>query len=192
MAAKARSGGSGEAQVEAVQVIYGALEPLSPEERERVIASVQALFGSLPKATSPPASSSAVSSSQASVRPVSLVEVIQDKRPKTNIDNITLFAYYRDQYERLPRFARNDLRGYFSKARLGPPGNYDRDFVEAVKRGWLHEDGSESYITSKGLEAVESGFPTERRIKETKTRSSVRRKPSAKTSKKKSSSTKAR
>jgi hypothetical protein len=35
-------------------------------------------------------------------------------------------------------------------SREAPPANFDRDFVEAVKRGWIHEDGDNSYITSKG------------------------------------------
>jgi hypothetical protein len=48
-------------------------------------------------------------------------------------------------------------------AKEKPPRNYDRDFVEAVKKGWIHEDGAESYITSKGIEAVESGFAGERK-----------------------------
>ncbi len=192
MASK-RSGGS-DGRVNAVQIVYNALEPLSAEDRDKVIASVQALFGGTP--TLPPQTVTAApvvgSLPQASTRPVSLVEVIKEKHPKTNIDTITLFAYYRDFYERLARFARNDLRGYFSKARLGPPANFDRDFVEAVKRGWLQEDGSESYITSKGIEAVESGFPPERRTKETKSRTSGRRKPSTRAAKKKASPKKPR
>jgi len=55
------------------------------------------------------------------------------------------------------------LHSYFSKAREKPPANFDRDFVEAVKRGWIHEEDSESYLTSKGIEAIESGFPSEGR-----------------------------
>jgi hypothetical protein len=43
-------------------------------------------------------------------------------------------------------------------SREHPPRNYDRDFVEVVRRGWIHEDDGNSYITSKGIEAVESGF----------------------------------
>jgi len=32
-----------------------------------------------------------------------------------------------------------------------------------VKKGWIHSDGADSYITSKGIEEVESGFPDERK-----------------------------
>lgn len=65
--------------------------------------------------------------------------------------------------EGIQRFSREDLRGYFAKAKQPPPTNYDRDFVEAGKRGWIHEDGGESYVTSKGIESVESGFAGERK-----------------------------
>ena len=76
---------------------------------------------------------------------------------------VALFAYYRERYERQPRFARGDLLAYFSKAREAPPSNFDRDFSNALKYGWIHEDGAESYLTSKGLEAVETGFKQTRK-----------------------------
>jgi hypothetical protein len=175
-----RSESGGDDRVRAVQDVYNALEPLPAEERERVIASVQALFGvSTPslKATIASGTGPSGAPSDVGARRAGLSEVIQEKRPKTNIDYIALFSYYRDIHERAPRFTRNDLRPYFGKAHLSPPANYDRDFVEAVKRGWLHEDGSDSYITSRGIEAVESGFPTERKPKETRSRSARRRTP---------------
>jgi hypothetical protein len=53
---------------------------------------------------------------------------------------------------------RLNLRTYFSTAKEKPAGNYDRDFASAVKAGWIHEDGADSYLTSRGLEAVESNF----------------------------------
>ena len=64
-------------------------------------------------------------------------------------------------------------------ARQEPPSNYGRDFVEAIKRGWIHEDGENSYITTKGIEAVESGFAEDIRA--------GKRKPPAKKKAKKSS-----
>jgi hypothetical protein len=30
-----------------------------------------------------------------------------------------------------------------------------------VKKGWIHEDGADSYLTSKGVEVVEGAFPGE-------------------------------
>lgn len=81
-----------------------------------------------------------------------------DKQPVTNAQRLALFAFYRERMENLPRFARNDLELYFAKAKEPKPGNFDRDFTNAVKEGWIHEDGSDSYLTSRGVEAVEAGF----------------------------------
>jgi hypothetical protein len=55
-------------------------------------------------------------------------------------------------------------------AKEPPPKNYPRDFNETVRRGWIHEDGTESYITSKGIEAVEAGFPPEAKANKSKSR----------------------
>src|SRR6266851_2446663 len=144
-------------EITALQVVYLALKPLSADDRRKVLASVQALLGTFEAPIESRPMPSAATSQSSSPRPLSLVELIKDKQPKTNIDLITLFAYYRDQFEGQQRFGRNDLRGYFSKAKQNPPSNFDRDFVEAVKRGWLHEDGADSYITSRGMEAIAAG-----------------------------------
>jgi hypothetical protein len=94
---------------------------------------------------------------------MSLNELINEKKPGTSAQFIALFAYYRERYEGLPRFSRNDIESYFSRAKEKPPKNYDRDFVESVKKGWIHEDADDSYLTSKGTEVVESGFAGERK-----------------------------
>jgi hypothetical protein len=155
-------------EVAAHQSVYAALKDLDVETRRRVLASVLALLGMGDvTATSEgskmgnaqetrPSPQPAVSS-----RPMSLIELMQEKNPRTNEERIALFAYYREKYEGYQRFSRRDLEPYFAKGRLAPAANYDRDFVKAVKRGWIHEDGSDSYLTSKGLEAVESSFPGE-------------------------------
>ena len=155
----------------ALQATYSALKPLEPQDRERVLTSVRALFGSAPTEQKAGPAIVQPAASGSSSRPVSLIELIKDKQPKSNMDLITLFAYYRDQVEGRQRFGRNDLRAYFPMAKQNPPGNFDRDFVKAVKRGWLHEDAEDSYITSRGMEAIASGFPGET--------SPGRRKPSA-------------
>jgi hypothetical protein len=151
---KKSSGGGSDPKFKAVQVIYQAISPLSSEERTQVLASVTALLdlpGPVPHPGQTPASPT-------TERPLALVELVQQKTPSTSAQNIALFAYYRDKVERLPHFERDDLRQYFAKAKIPPPTNYDRDFVEAVKKGWLHENGSDSYITNKGIAVVESAF----------------------------------
>lgn len=152
--------------ISALEIVHNALKPLDPDQRKRVLAGV---FQILEISDSPLIVSSKQRSGPSTplspARPLSLNELIQEKSPKTNYQFIVLFAYYREKMEGLSRFARNDLKEYFNKAREKPPTNFDRDFVDAVKKGFLHEDGSESYITSRGLEAVESSFESSNRSK---------------------------
>ncbi len=150
----------------AVQKIFAALEPLDEEARRRVIASALSLLGMGPLSTeplvpfrqrlSPPQTGEQIQKQLE--RRLSPVELFQEKQPATNPQKIALFAYYREQFEGKSRFSRTDLKDYFAKAKESPPANYDRDFNSVVKQGWIHEDGEESYLTSKGLEAVEAGF----------------------------------
>jgi len=156
----------------AVDAVHAALKGLSPADRAKVLAAVAALIdipagekGTLSggQQSRPVRKMSPEASLPASSRPVSLIELVQDKQPSTKPQFIALFAYYREKYESEPRFARGDLEGYFAKARQTPPSNFDRDFAETVRRGWIHEEGADSYVTSRGIEAVEGGFPNERR-----------------------------
>lgn len=157
--------------VDAVRAIYEALEPLDDASRQRAIASAMSLLGmgaasapagatgSLPDA---PAEATPPSQTTQFDRPIGLVELIQERQPVTNAQRIALFAFYRERAEGLPRFSRHDLEGYFPEARVPPPANYDRDFNNAVSQGWIHEDGDQSYLTTKGIEAVEAGFAGKR------------------------------
>jgi hypothetical protein len=176
-------------EIKAHQEVYGAIKELDSETRTRVLSSVLALLGGPPLLAAAidsggPSRAPAVPAAlaPASSRPVSLIELMQEKNPGTNAERIALFAYYREKVEDLQRFERRDLQPYFAKARLSPSANYDRDFVEAVKRGWIHEDGADSYLTSKGVEAVESSFAGQ-----TKKVSGKSAKKTGKSSKRKSS-----
>lgn len=146
--------------VSAVRAILDTLERVPDGDRMRALSAVQALLGTGPMTTGaiPVASAPVRQPATAPPRPLSIVELMKDKNPATNTQKIALFAYYRERVEGLPRFSREDLKGYFAVAKEPPPGNYDRDFTAAVKQGWIHEDGSESYVTSRGLETVEAGF----------------------------------
>ena len=163
-------------EIDAVEAVHSALLPLDTETRKRVLRSVYALlditgadevtvaFGGQAPHKQPLTSQSPTGTPSA--RPVSVVELIKEKQPGTNSQRIALFAYHREKHEGLPRFGREDLESYFSKAKETPSTNFDRDFVEAVKKGWIHEEGDESYITSRGIEAVEAGFAGERKYKQ--------------------------
>lgn len=150
--------------VEAVQQVFEALEPFDDAARQRILSSAVSLLGTaLPSTavltTEGHARGSATSGIRSSAeRPLSPIELMQQKGPATNPQRIALFAYYRERIEGLSRFGKDDLRPYFGKAKQPPPQNFDRDYQKAVKVGWIYDDGPESYLTSKGLEAVEAGF----------------------------------
>jgi len=148
--------------VEAVQAVFDALEPFDDGARSRILQSATSLLGGGFVPPAPVGGGGAPSQAPASRahadRPLSPVELIDQKKPATHPQRIVLFAYYRERAEGLNRFAKDDLKPYFAKAKLPPPQNYDRDFRQTVKLGWIYEDGADSYLTSKGLEAVEAGF----------------------------------
>jgi hypothetical protein len=160
-----------EPEIAALEAVYSALKPLEIEARRRVLASVYSLLEmALPgpiQQGRPPAQAFQVEKPAFTTpgtpvsRPIGLTELIREKGPTTNAERIVCFAYYREKYEGISRFSRNDLRDYFGRAHETPPRNYVRDFGDAVKRGWIHEDEADSYITSKGIELVESSFSTE-------------------------------
>lgn len=164
MASRSRDGST--SPISAVQAVFDALEPLDDATRQKVLASVTALLGMSSPISGGQPTPPLDEQSRAPIaqrpqtfdRPKSLVELIHEKQPKNNAQKIVLFAYYRERVEGNARFAKADLKNYFATAKEKPAGNYDRDFAQAVKAGWIHEDGSDSYLTSKGLEAVESGF----------------------------------
>lgn len=154
--------------VDAVQQVYSALEPFDDQARKRIIDSVVSLLGMRAGVLTTdvqrklPSTATSMTAEQreqdASTRPLSPRELIQEKQPTTNAQRIALFAYYREKVEGLARFSRGDLENYFSKAKEPPPANYSRDFQAAVSLGWIYEDRTDSYLTTKGLEAVEAGF----------------------------------
>lgn len=165
MAPKPR--GAASSPVDAVQAVYAALDPLDSDTRLKVLASVTALLGMSAQSVGQTRQISSSSDDLRSIpnvrtmggdRPKSIVELMQEKQPKSNPQKLALFAYYRERIEGLSRFAKGDLKGYFASAKEKPAANYDRDFSNAVKLGWIHEDGADSYLTSRGLEVVESGF----------------------------------
>ena len=148
--------------VAAVQSVFSALEPFSVADQQRILDSAAALFNlTLPAGTGTHGNQSSdlpPKKPNSGERPLSPVELIQQKNPATNAQRLAIFAYYRENVEGHARFARDDLKQYFSKARVSPPQNFDRDFKSAVQAGWIYEDGVESYLTTKGIEAVETGF----------------------------------
>lgn len=159
---------------EAAVAVMNVLQPLSQEERSRVLQSAAALFGVSVFAAAPVQATnshhnahdaggavhnSASVSGGGSGKRLSIVEFLKEKEPATNSQRIACFAYFRDKTEGSPHFSRADLSGYFAKAKLSAPGpNYARDYNSAVKESWIHDDGAQSYLTQSGEAAVEAGF----------------------------------
>jgi hypothetical protein len=146
----------------ATQTVFKALIGLEPDLQNRVLASALSLLGishSGAQSGSKVVETARPSAPSASSRPsLSPVELIREKEPATNAQRLAIFAYYRDKHEGKARFDRTDLKAYFANAKLPAPSYYDRDFNSAVKLGYIYEDGTDSYITSRGVEAVEAGF----------------------------------
>jgi hypothetical protein len=146
-----------------------ALQPLTPEERERVLQSAAALFSvSLeagPKPTGGPEDNLTAEIHEkhpavpAGGKRLSVVEFLNEKQPATNAQRIACFAYYREHIEgKGANFSRTDVEGYFAVAKLPKPGNYDRDWRQVVREGWIHDEGANSYLTRAGEESVQAGF----------------------------------
>src|SRR5258708_31507888 len=144
MAANQRDGSKN--LLDIAKTIYEALEPLDEESRRRVIASALSLLGS----SGDTSISQRLPTSTTVSRPTSPIELLQEKKPSNNPERIALFAYYRERIEGKSRFSRSELEGYFSKFSLPPGQNYDRDFSNAIQLGYIYEDGSDSYLTTKG------------------------------------------
>jgi hypothetical protein len=158
-----------------------ALEPLAPEERHRVLTATAALYGVAlltgsknereEGGANPPADgggrgdegagggSGGGGSEHRSGKRQSVVEFLNDRQPATNPQRIACFAFYREHVEaKGSTFSKSELEDYFPTAKLGKPGNYDRDWNKAVKEGWIHDDGANSYLTQGGEDRVKAGF----------------------------------
>jgi hypothetical protein len=133
--------------IEAVQAVFDALEPFDEGARDRILQSASSLLGGslgVSGVASGARSGGQLATSASrpvSDRPLSPVELLQEKRPATNPQRIALFAYYRERSEGLSRFAKDDLKRYFVKSKQPPPQNFDRDFRQTVKLGWAMGNG---------------------------------------------------
>lgn len=152
--------------------VMKALEPLSADDRHRVLQAAAALY-SVSVTPSPAAQFNAGAaaknpanenggdggSARASNKRMSIGEFLQEKAAITNLQRIACFAHYREHVENMPNFSSSDLKAYFPLAKLPAPGkNYGRDYNNVVKAAWIHDEGAKSYLTQKGEDAVKAGF----------------------------------
>jgi len=155
---------------EVASKVIDALKDLSTEEQDRVLQAAAALYGlsgvTKRKPAREPDPGDEEEGEDLEVAPPklgkkqSLVEFLKEKTPVTNAQRIACFAYYREHVERRgANFARRDLEPYFGTAKLPSPGrNFDRDYNRAVSAGHIHDEGTKSYLTQGGEDAVSAGF----------------------------------
>ncbi len=149
---------------DALTEVLKALSGLDDEGRSRVLNAVSAFFGGKSSVAAPAGEDAegskavAAGDRKTSGRALSLREFMNEKQPSTAQQKIATFAYYREHYEKNPKFSPSELHSYFAAAKEGEPGNYARDFRNAVKDGWIEDKGPDSYLTATGVSAVEAGF----------------------------------
>ena len=88
-------------------------------------------------------------------------EFLDQYSPKYNTAKIVVFAAYLKEYRQKDSFLPVEIRNLFREAHEGLPGNFSRDFREAVSAAWIAEDPSKKgsfFITATGLRAMETGF----------------------------------
>ena len=151
---------------DAVTTVIEALKSLSEEERIRVLRAASALYGvsfkkninEIEEIETVSEKNNSSTEKSSTKKKKSIAEYVKSKSPATNSQRIATFACFREKYEGKTTFSPKDLEEYFSSAKLSKPGYFMRDFNSAVKEGWIHEEGENSYLTSTGEGAVEAGF----------------------------------
>lgn len=76
-------------------------------------------------------------------------------------EQIATIAHYVCEIEGQADFSRDDIRSRFITAREPPPGNFGRDFVVALRNGWIaevHGKKNRYYVTAKGALAINNNF----------------------------------
>ncbi len=165
-----------DAATQAAMDVMKALQPLTPEEKARVLRSAAALHeipwgrssgvetdggkrSARAEATGEDSTDDEPTNSDRTPgKRLSIVEFLASKAPATNPQRIAAFASYHERVIGKDKFSREDLEKYFAAAKLAKPQNYTRDFSKAVAEGWIHEDGAESYLTQAGERIVAAGF----------------------------------
>jgi hypothetical protein len=110
--------------------------------------------------------------------PLSLREYLDDVKAVRKPDQIVTIGHFICEHEHAGDFGRDDIRSRFASAREPLPANFSRDFAWTVKNGWVaevHGKKDRYYVTSKGIQAVESHFSQETKKATPKPRNGTRR-----------------
>jgi len=121
------------------------------------VAAPQGVSGASSKA----ASVASKSQSGGTAERTSVREYLNEVGPKRNAEIITAIAAFLKDLGQ-DTFTKDQVKEYFRKAGEPIPGNYNRDFSDAVSTGWIAEDHGNSgnyYVTAFGETALKNGFP---------------------------------
>ena len=114
----------------------------------------------------------------------SAAEYMTNHDPKRNPDKILSLAGFLSESRGKNSFQKGEIKSLFRDAGEILPANFTRDFKWTISNGWIGPDTAKKgnyFVTNTGWKVLRASFPEES-IKETKYKTSARRKKS-KTSK---------
>lgn len=88
---------------------------------------------------------------------IDLSVLIKRVNPKTNPERIATLAYHMKVNERQEKFTRKDILSIWQAVGFKKPGNFNRDFRETIRKGWISPiEGEDAfYLTTLGQEYIE-------------------------------------
>ena len=163
-------------EVSAIHTVLAALDPLSPEARERVIGFVfhrlgvswsgAPLSGASGRSRTEPTTVSLPLSRSGEPRPSDIRSLREQKRPRSAIEMATLVAYYLENLaplgERKSEFSGSDLVRYFKQAAFPLPKSSLMTLVHTRNAGYIDGAGRGLYrINPVGHNLVAHALPRE-------------------------------
>jgi len=186
--------GKANSEVKAMDVIWGALSGLEPDEQKRVLTWVidkLKLSGSVSLGTAAPGApqtpqSSGSSPSTGSGAELTPKQFMAQKSPKTDEERITCLAYFMTHHRNTTQFKTKDLTDLNVQAAGVPFSNSTVATDNAAKSKYLAAaGGGRKQITSRG-EALVDVLPDREKVKAFKHENPARRRKSSKAKHRKS------
>ena len=98
------------------------------------------------------------------VKKISIQEYIMSKNPKGDVNKTLAIGNFIEKYENLKIYNKNDLEGYFKKAKEKPPLNINDKVNANIKKGYMMEvdekrDNLKCWcLTNSGIQFCENDF----------------------------------
>ena len=165
----------------AISEIIKVLEPLEEAGRERVLAAVNAYFGSSTSPIPQKESSTLKETPNDSVeQPIStplkdICSFREEKQPKTAMEMAAVMAYFLQEHapaeERKDNVDANDVEKYFKQAKYRLPGNAGATLRNAKNAGYFEAVGSGKFkLNAVGYNLVAHTLPKTSKEKKTSSR----------------------